>query len=234
MAHPTADPACCCPSLNWRFQYSCPLAPLRRSNTSTPPSVMSAYSSSPHAPPSISPTAWSASIPCAPMQLDDRIASFPLTISSHRHTRAIQHHARIRRRSRRMGPGKNHTLLLFHPLRRVPHPHGILAHRALRLLPLHLSPRSASVVLANRHGRHLATQDGNGAVSGEERFSDMSAYVYGEFSAPVNIKWKASPRESRMTASAQIAGRSSSATASPSSAPIRPKESAHRDSSMGL
>ena len=45
-------------------------------------------------------------------------------------------------------------------------------------------PRSR---LANRMPGNLETQGGD-AISGEERFSNMKAFVYGEFSAPVTVK----------------------------------------------
>ncbi|HWW02914.1 MAG TPA: GH92 family glycosyl hydrolase [Candidatus Acidoferrum sp.] len=42
------------------------------------------------------------------------------------------------------------------------------------------------VLLANRQGGEL-TVEGTNAISGVERFNDMRAFVYGQFSAPVNL-----------------------------------------------
>jgi predicted alpha-1,2-mannosidase len=45
---------------------------------------------------------------------------------------------------------------------------------------------NASVVMANRMAGSLAMQ-GDSAIGGEERFSNMKAFVYGEFSVPVTV-----------------------------------------------
>jgi predicted alpha-1,2-mannosidase len=45
----------------------------------------------------------------------------------------------------------------------------------------------AAVHLANIYPGELSA-DGSAAVTGEERFNDMKAYVYGEFSAPVTVR----------------------------------------------
>ena len=51
-------------------------------------------------------------------------------------------------------------------------------------------------MLANRLTGDLRVQ-GN-AVVGEERFNDMAAYVYGEFSAPVEFKAETAGGKSRL------------------------------------
>lgn len=60
------------------------------------------------------------------------------------------------------------------------------------------SKGDASVVLANRMTGDLKVQDG--AVSGYESFDGMKAYVYGEFSSPVTFKVEESQGGSRVTA----------------------------------
>jgi predicted alpha-1,2-mannosidase len=64
---------------------------------------------------------------------------------------------------------------------------------------------NASLALANRLPGDLHAEAG-GAVSGEERFSGMKAYVYGEFSSPVAVKMEAVGEGDRATFSAAGAG----------------------------
>ena len=77
--------------------------------------------------------------------MDDRIESFPLTINSHRMDELFSIMPGDEQ-PRRLRPGKDHAVLLFHPLRRLADSDRIHRDRALRLLPLHLSqmakPRS--------------------------------------------------------------------------------------------
>lgn len=58
----------------------------------------------------------------------------------------------------------------------------------------------ASVALANRMPGDLQAVDGT-AVTGEERFSNMKAFVYGEFSAPVTFKLETAGEGKRVIAS---------------------------------
>jgi predicted alpha-1,2-mannosidase len=60
----------------------------------------------------------------------------------------------------------------------------------------------ASVTLANRMAGELETQS-DGAISGEERFSNMQAFVYGEFSAPISAKLENLGDRNRATFSRQ-------------------------------
>ena len=62
----------------------------------------------------------------------------------------------------------------------------------------------ASVTVANRMAGDLETQGGD-AISGEERFSNMKAYVYGEFSAPVSVKLENVGDRNRVTVSRENA-----------------------------
>ena len=57
---------------------------------------------------------------------------------------------------------------------------------------------NASVVLANRLSGDLRMQDG--AITGEENFDGMKAYVYGEFSVPVTSKSEAFKEGKQLTA----------------------------------
>ena len=116
--------------------------------------------------------------------LDDQIQSFPLTISSHR----------------------MHELFSI-----MPGDGGPAAYDQEKITPYSLSTRfddsliqvefsptercgyfrftfpdgKASVTLANRMTGEMNVQ--GGAVTGEERFDGMKAYVYGEFNAPITF-----------------------------------------------
>ncbi|MGC1299458.1 MAG: GH92 family glycosyl hydrolase [Alloacidobacterium sp.] len=133
--------------------------------------------------------------------LDDQIESFPLTISSHRIDELFS-----------IMPGDG----------------GPAAYDQEKITPYYFSTRfdeslirvefsatercgyfrfgfpsgKASVMLANRLSGDLQAQDGN-VVIGEERFSGMKAYVYGEFSAPVTFKTEDHNAGKRMIASAR-------------------------------
>jgi predicted alpha-1,2-mannosidase len=133
--------------------------------------------------------------------LDDQIESFPLTISSHRMDELFS-----------IMPGDG----------------GPAAYDQEKITPYYFSTRfdeslirvefsatercgyfrfgfpsgKASVMLANRLSGDLQAQDGN-VVIGEERFSGMKAYVYGEFSAPVTFKTEDHNAGKRVIASAR-------------------------------
>ena len=155
--------------------------------------------------------------------LDDRIDSFPLTISSHRIDELFSIMPGEARQPSRLRSGKDYAVLLFHPLRRVADPDRVLADRALRILPFYLSPRQCLRRVVQSTAGNLQTQK-DGVVSGEEQFSDMKAFVYGEFSAPVtfNIESKGD-RKQRQLPQRKAANGSSFATAYPSSASNRRK-----------
>jgi len=61
------------------------------------------------------------------------------------------------------------------------------------------------VLLANRQSGELSAAGAN-AVSGVERFNDMQAFVYGEFSAPVNVARAEADGRTRLTAQARERG----------------------------
>lgn len=118
--------------------------------------------------------------------LDDRIRSFPLTISSHRMQDLFS-----------IMPGGSSPAA--YDQEKIT-PYSLSTRLDDSLIQIEFSPTehsgyfhfgfpdgNASVVLANRMSGDLQTP-GNGVVSGEERFSGMKAYVYGEFSAPVTFK----------------------------------------------
>jgi predicted alpha-1,2-mannosidase len=117
---------------------------------------------------------------------DDRIESFPLTINSHR----IQELFSIM-------PGAV-APAAYDQEKTTPYYYSTRFDESLIQSEFTATERagyfrftfpggSASVTLANRVGGVLQTQAGN-AVSGEERFNGMKAYVYGEFSAPVAFR----------------------------------------------
>jgi predicted alpha-1,2-mannosidase len=118
--------------------------------------------------------------------LDDRIRSFPLTISSHRMQDLFS-----------IMPGDSSPAA--YDQEKIT-PYSLSTRLDDSLIQIEFSPTehsgyfhfgfpdgNASVVLANRMSGNLQAQ-GNGVVAGEERFGGMKAYVYGEFSAPVTFK----------------------------------------------
>jgi len=120
--------------------------------------------------------------------LDDRIESFPLTINSHR----IQELFSIM-------PGTG-APAAWDQEKTTPYYYSTRFDDSL--IQTEFSPTErcgyfrftfpdgkASVVLANRLTGNLDAQSvaGIGAITGEERFDGMKAYVYGEFSAPVSF-----------------------------------------------
>jgi predicted alpha-1,2-mannosidase len=118
--------------------------------------------------------------------LDDRIESFPLTISSHRMDELFS-----------IMPGEN-ARTAYDQEKTTPYYYSTRFDDSLIQTEFTATERCgyfrftfpsgrASIVLANRMPGNLETQDGN-AVSGEERFSNMKAFVYGEFSSPVDFK----------------------------------------------
>jgi predicted alpha-1,2-mannosidase len=119
--------------------------------------------------------------------LDDQIKSFPLTISSYRMQELFS-----------IMPGEDGSAAAYDQEKTRPYYYSTRFDDSL--IQTEFSPTErcgyfrftfpdgkASVVLANRMPGDLRAESGT-AVSGEERFSDMKAFVYGEFSAPVTIK----------------------------------------------
>ncbi len=131
---------------------------------------------------------------------DDRIDSFPLTISSHRIDELFS-----------IMPGEAGGPAAYDQEKTTPYYYSTRFDESL--IQTEFSPTercgyfrftfprgNAFVALSNRLPGNLQTQ-GNSAVSGEERFSGMKAYVYGEFSEPVSFKVEAAGDRSRVTAS---------------------------------
>jgi len=118
--------------------------------------------------------------------LDDQIQSFPLTISSHRALELFS-----------IMPGDG-ARAAYDQEKTTPYYYSTRFDESLIQTEFAPTERcgyfrftfpkgDASVVLANRMSGDFSPQAGN-AVSGEERFDGMKAYVYGEFSAPVTFK----------------------------------------------
>ena len=119
--------------------------------------------------------------------LDDQIKSFPLTINSHRMQALFG-----------IMPGGNGSAAAYDQEKTTPYYYSTRFDDSL--IQTEFSPTErcgyfrftfpdgkAAVVLANRMPGVLLTEDGT-SVSGEEHFSNMKAFVYGEFSAPVTFK----------------------------------------------
>jgi predicted alpha-1,2-mannosidase len=132
--------------------------------------------------------------------LDDQIQSFPLTISSHRMDELFS-----------IMPGDG-APASYDQEKTTPYYYSTRFDESLIQTEFSAAERSgyfrftfpkgkASVVLANRLSGDLQGQDGN-IVTGEERFSGMKAYVYGEFSAPVTFKTEDLKGGKRLIASA--------------------------------
>lgn len=132
--------------------------------------------------------------------MDDRIESFPLTINSHRIEELF---------SIMPGDGKpaaydqEHTTPYYYSTRfddsliRT----EFTATERCGYFRFTFPDGKASVVLANRMAGAL-TAEGKGALSGEERFNNMKAYVYGEFSAPMALNVETIADHNGVTATA--------------------------------
>ena len=134
--------------------------------------------------------------------LDDQIESFPLTISSY----GMQELFSIM-------PGKDSGAAAYDQEKTTPYYYSTRFDDSL--IRTEFSPTErcgyfrftfpdgkASIVLANRMPGDLQTQSGT-VVSGEERFSNMKAFVYGEFSAPVQFKLEIEGEGKRVIASSE-------------------------------
>jgi predicted alpha-1,2-mannosidase len=133
--------------------------------------------------------------------LDDRIQSFPLTISSHRMDELFS-----------IMPGKDGSPAAYDQERTTPYYYSTRFDESLIKTEFSVTERcgyfrfsfpdgNASISLANRMAGVLEAQEG-GAIGGEERFSRMKAFVYGEFSAPVTFKDDRVGDKDRVTISA--------------------------------
>ncbi len=136
--------------------------------------------------------------------MDDRIESFPLTINSHRMQELFS-----------IMPGPDNGPAAYDQEKNTPYYYSTRFDDSLIQTEFTATERAgyfrftfpqaqASVVLSNRIAGDLQIQAA-GVVSGEERFSDMKAFVYGEFSAPVAFKVETMGDKKRATASSQTA-----------------------------
>ena len=134
--------------------------------------------------------------------LDDRIESFPLTISSHRQPELFS-----------IMPGENGAAAAYDQEKTTPYYYSTRFDTSLIRTEFSPTERcgyfrftfpagSATAVLANRQPGALHV-DADGSVSGEEVVDDLQAYVYGEFRQPVSFKAEAINGKSRVVASGQ-------------------------------
>ena len=131
---------------------------------------------------------------------DDRIASFPLTISSHRALELFT-----------LMPGGGQPAAYDQEVTR-PYYYATRFDGSLIQTEFTATERcgyfrfgfpdgKAEVVVGNRQPGAMAAL-GNRAVSGQERFQGMKAYVYGEFSRPVALKVETAGNGQRVVATA--------------------------------
>jgi predicted alpha-1,2-mannosidase len=134
--------------------------------------------------------------------LDDRIQSFPLTISSHRQPELFS-----------IMPGNDGAPAAYDQEKTSPYYYS--ARFDDSLIRTEFSPQercgyfrftfpktNAAVVLANRQPGTLHF-DADGTISGEEVVGDLRAYVYGEFREPVTSKAETDKDKTRMLATGQ-------------------------------
>ena len=130
--------------------------------------------------------------------LDDQIASFPLTISSHRNLELFS-----------IMPGDAGPAA-YDQEKTTPYFYSTRFDDSLIQTEFTATERCgyfrftfpkghASLVFANRMAGDLEAQPGN-AISGEERFESMKAFVYGEFSAPVTFESETMGQGNRIVA----------------------------------
>jgi predicted alpha-1,2-mannosidase len=137
--------------------------------------------------------------------LDDRIQSFPLTINSHRIEELFS-----------IMPGNGDPAAYD---QEITTPYYYSTRFDERLVQTEFTPTERcgyfrftfpegkeSVVMANRMAGDLAASPGI-AISGEERFDNMKAYVYGEFSRAVRFDVQQAGNGKRVIVSADGTGR---------------------------
>lgn len=135
--------------------------------------------------------------------MDDRIDSFPLTISSHRMEELFS-----------VMPG-NRSPVAYDQEKTTPYYYSTRFDESLIHTEFTPTERCGyfrftfpdgkiSVTLASRIAGELETQ-GRDAISGEERFSNMKAFLYGEFSSPVQVKLEKVGDKARATVSVENA-----------------------------
>ena len=135
--------------------------------------------------------------------MDDRIESFPLTISSHRMEELFS-----------IMPG-DQSPAAYDQEKTTPYYYSTRFDDSLIRTEFTATERcgyfrftfpdgKVSITLANRIAGVFEAQGSDG-ISGEERFGGMKAFVYGEFSAPVHIKLENAGDKTRATVSAESA-----------------------------
>jgi predicted alpha-1,2-mannosidase len=133
--------------------------------------------------------------------MDDRIESFPLTISSHRQPELFS-----------IMPGDG-SPAAYDQEKTTPYYYSVRFDASLLRTEFTPTERcgyfrftfpkvGASIILANRQTGSLHAGQ-NGAVTGEESVGDLKTYIYGEFSAPVKIQVGSADDKSRLVASVQ-------------------------------
>jgi predicted alpha-1,2-mannosidase len=136
---------------------------------------------------------------------DDRIESFPLTISSHRQPELFS-----------IMPGESGAPAAYDQETTTPHYYS--ARFDDSLIRTEFSPTErcgyfrfsfpkghAAVVLANRQTGALHVEPDN-SISGEEVVDGLQAYIYAEFRQPVNFKAEAIEGKTRVVATGQGTG----------------------------
>jgi predicted alpha-1,2-mannosidase len=133
---------------------------------------------------------------------DDRIESFPLTISSHRQPELFS-----------IMPGDG-APAAYDQEKTTPYFYSTRFDDSLIRVEFSPTERcgyfrftfpkgSASVVLANREPGNLLVEQ-EGAVAGQEAVDGLQTYIYGEFSAPVNLRSERTNGKARMVATAPV------------------------------
>jgi predicted alpha-1,2-mannosidase len=132
---------------------------------------------------------------------DDRITSFPLTISSHRQPELFS-----------IMPG-NGSAAAYDQEITTPYYYSVRFDSSLLRTEFAPTERAgyfrftfpkgqASIVLANRQEGGLESA-GRGAVSGRESVEGLTAYIFGEFSTPVRVEAESSDKRSRLAVTAE-------------------------------
>jgi predicted alpha-1,2-mannosidase len=134
--------------------------------------------------------------------MDDRIESFPLTISSHRQPELFS-----------IMPGRDGAPAAYDQEKTTPYYYSARFDDSLIRTEFTPTERcgyfrftfpkgDGAVVIANRQPGSLGIE-GDRAVSGEEAVDDLHAYFYGEFNAPVHIVAKRIDGRDRLTVTEQ-------------------------------
>ena len=136
---------------------------------------------------------------------DDRIESFPLTISSHRMEELFS-----------IMPGSGDMAAAYDQEKTTPYYYSTRFDDSMIRTEFSATERcgffrftfpkgGATAILANRLPGNLEPS-GDRVISGDERFSEMKAFVYGEFRNPVTLKVKAVGDKKSITVTSQNSG----------------------------